>query len=189
MRWRKNLANMVLQMLPEDWQSKKLLDLGCGDGFTIRLIKQDGDVSGIDIDPIAVNRARARGIEGRIGSASSIPFPNESFDIVTSIEVLEHLEDPLSAVKEARRVLKPGGSLIVTTPIPSIPWNTIWKIWSTIGPGKVWSHTPHVQSFNVWNDSGSDLGLVSILSRKGFVIKSVSRCNYGMIVGIRAERV
>jgi SAM-dependent methyltransferase len=179
---------MVLELMPAKWERMRLLDLGIGDGFTIRLIKREGDVSGVDIDPVAVSRARLRGIDAKVGTAYEVPFPDDSFGIVTSIEVLEHLEDPVSAIKEANRVLKQGGILLVTTPIPSTLWNVLWRVWSTIGPGKVWAHTPHVNSFRVWEDSGSELGLASTLGRKGFAIDKVASCNYGMIVGVRAVK-
>jgi SAM-dependent methyltransferase len=52
-----------------------------------------------------------------IGSALEIPFPNASFDTVVSTEVLEHVTDPLRAMKEMQRVLKPGGFLVLSTPM------------------------------------------------------------------------
>ena len=50
------------------------------------------------------------------GTAEAIPFPDESFDTVLAVEVFEHLEDPLGAVRECARVLRPGGYLILTVP-------------------------------------------------------------------------
>ncbi|MEM2512589.1 MAG: class I SAM-dependent methyltransferase, partial [Ignisphaera sp.] len=77
-----------------------------------------GEVYGVDIDEQAVALARKRGIEAYIADLSkdSLPFPNEFFDLVLSLEVIEHLANPDNMLKEAYRVLRKGGYLLISTP-------------------------------------------------------------------------
>lgn len=92
--------------------SPLLLDLGCGKGrFARRLEAAGARVVGLDLS--AGMLAEARGV-GRVrGSARALPFACGSFDAVVAIEVFEHLGDIDAAIVEIRRVLKPGGRLIV----------------------------------------------------------------------------
>ena len=103
-----------------------VLDCGCGPGTITRDIAQriaPGRVVGLDFnaDQIAVasRDARLQGIanvEFKQGSAYELPFADASFDAVFSHALLEHLREPVRAVAEFRRVLKPGGALGVCTP-------------------------------------------------------------------------
>jgi 2-polyprenyl-6-hydroxyphenyl methylase/3-demethylubiquinone-9 3-methyltransferase len=97
----------------------RVLDVGCGDAGTSgpALLGLGHSYTGVDISESAVTRARAAGFEARVvAGADQLGFLEASFDAVVCIEVLEHLFDPLAAAKEMRRVLAPGGVLIVTTP-------------------------------------------------------------------------
>jgi methionine biosynthesis protein MetW len=97
----------------------RCLDLGCGDGRMSGLWLQQRrcEYIGVDIAQNAVRAARARGLEAvRVEDASQLPFENDSFDAVVCIEVIEHLFEPQMALREALRVMKPGGVLLVTTP-------------------------------------------------------------------------
>lgn len=94
-------------------------DLGCGDAETIGspLHGTAATYTGVDISASAVESATRRGIDvRRVIDIAETGLTSGSFDAVFIIEVLEHLFDPLAAVQEARRILKPGGELIVTVP-------------------------------------------------------------------------
>jgi SAM-dependent methyltransferase len=98
------------------------LDFGCGDGMgAASHIRRLGcSYVGVDISFSALLKARSHGLSVcQIGDASRLPFKTESFQAITSIEVLEHLFRPELALKEFARVLRKGGVLIVTVPNPA----------------------------------------------------------------------
>lgn len=87
--------------------TSRVLDVGAGDGQLLRALRgraHRGELFGIDPEP-------GQGV-GR-GVAESLPFPDASFDAVLFVRVLAHLADPARALAEARRVLRPGGRLVV----------------------------------------------------------------------------
>lgn len=96
----------------------KLLDVGCGDGTFLDLMRRKGwDVDGIDFDAKAIATARQKyNLTLRCGDLKAAGLPAESFAAVTMSHVIEHLPDPVEMLTEIRRLLKPGGCLIMTTP-------------------------------------------------------------------------
>jgi SAM-dependent methyltransferase len=97
-----------------------LLDIGCGRGTLIEALRErapDVSYTGLELSEESAQIATAKGIDVmRRDLAEPLPFPDESFDVVTFGEVIEHLFDPDSVLDEIHRILKPGGRLIVTTP-------------------------------------------------------------------------
>jgi len=93
-------------LLPHLRPGMALLDLGCGPGsITVGLAAAvaPGPTTGIDIDPRPVD-----GVTVVTGDATALPFPDASFDAVFASALLQHLADPLAALREARRVARPG---------------------------------------------------------------------------------
>jgi len=94
-----------------------LLDVGCGDGdFLFRARSHGFHAVGQEINAAAVASAQAAGLEVYLGELDTAPFPARSFDIVRLWHVLEHVEDPVATLRCCRRLLRPGGSLIVGVP-------------------------------------------------------------------------
>lgn len=106
------------QMLLEHSRPGRLLDVGCGDGTFLNLMRSKGwEVDGVDFDPKAIQTAKQKyNLTLRHGDLISAALPAESFDAVTMSHVVEHLADPIGLLVEIRRVLKVGGRLVVTTP-------------------------------------------------------------------------
>lgn len=98
---------------------KKFLDVGCGDGSFAGAVRGacHCEVSGVEITSQSVQEAKERGIDAYVIDLdrSDLPFPDQSFDCVFCGYIIEHLYSPDHMMEEARRVLKPGGKIIVTT--------------------------------------------------------------------------
>ena len=117
-RWR-TAANSAAYLLPHLADGMDLLDVGCGPGtITSELAARvgSGRVVGIDREPVVIDEALAasegRG-EFRTGDVYALEFDSGSFDVVHAHQVLQHLADPVAALAEMRRVLRPDGLLAV----------------------------------------------------------------------------
>jgi len=102
----------------------RLLDIGCATGAFLLAAKNRGWNSlGIDISEAAAEVARdVSGVDVQVGTLEACAFPVDMFDAVTAWEVLEHLADPRSFLKDIYRVLKPGGVVALSTPNWRSPW-------------------------------------------------------------------
>lgn len=95
----------------------KLLDVGCGYGFFLEKARERGwNVHGVEPCVHARNYAIKNGLDVDLGVLLEQRYPDCSFDVVTMFYVLEHVREPLSYLKEANRILKPGGLLLVRVP-------------------------------------------------------------------------
>ncbi|WP_456420530.1 class I SAM-dependent methyltransferase [Thermococcus sp.] len=97
-------------------KSGKALDLGCGTGnYTLELKKRGFDVIGLDASEGMLRIARSKGLNCIRGNAYSLPFPEESFDLVLSVTMFEFIHEPEKVLAEIHRVLKPGGEVVIGT--------------------------------------------------------------------------
>jgi SAM-dependent methyltransferase len=102
----------------------RILDAGCGSGRNMIELARHGTVTGIELSETSVALARNRACgEVIAGSVLQMPFADENFDLAVSLDVIEHLEDDLAALRELRRAVAPGGALLVT--VPAYQW--LWS--------------------------------------------------------------
>lgn len=105
-------------------KKKKVLSLGCGPGVDIAFLAEENEVHGVDLSLPALEHARGLSIiPHRADIEKPLDFPDGSFDIIIATDILEHLFDPKSVLREMRRLLRPGGTLIA-----SVPNHFYWKM-------------------------------------------------------------
>jgi len=104
---------------------RKVLDAACGEGYgTALLATVAASATGVDVSPQAIKHAKARysseSVEFRVADCLALPFEDDEFDCVVSFETLEHLENHDGLMTEFRRVLKPDGFLLLSSPDKAI---------------------------------------------------------------------
>jgi SAM-dependent methyltransferase len=101
----------------------RILDVGCGTGANLALLSEFGQAEGVDVSPDALAFCRKRGLENvRLGAAESLPWEDDEFDLVTAFDVVEHMDDDVAGLREMRRVLRPGGRLLLFVPTFMFLW-------------------------------------------------------------------
>jgi len=146
----------------------KLLEIGAGAGFALNHLNTEvHNYFPLDISTHNLKRVREK-TEGTIypvsGDVFNLPFPSESFDFIILSEVLEHLNDPLMALTEIQRVLKPGGSFIV-----SVPYNEVITYQMCIHCNKPTPTNAHLHSFD-------ENKLVNLVKSAGLIPTKTSKC-------------
>ena len=97
-------------------KGKRVLDIGCGEGYVSSVLVGDNEVFGLEIAEPAIEEAKKKGIKAFTSNLEDIPLPDRSFDVVLALDILEHLFDPVFVLREANRVLKDEGMLIISVP-------------------------------------------------------------------------
>jgi ubiquinone/menaquinone biosynthesis C-methylase UbiE len=110
-----------------DVEGKRCLDVGCGGGFfTNELAERGADVTGIDYSPYGIQFACSRYPDLDLRQQSALDlytFANESFDVVTLLDTIEHISDHDHLLDGIYRILKPGGQLVISTDAAGSPWS------------------------------------------------------------------
>jgi SAM-dependent methyltransferase len=102
----------------------RILDAGCGSGRNMVELARHGTVTGIELSATSVELARERKVGEVVeGSLLEMPFESGSFDFGASLDVIEHLQDDVGALRELRRVIAPGGTLLITVPAYGWLWS------------------------------------------------------------------
>jgi len=113
-----------------DLEQARILDIGCGLGMYVKRLSEFSDeVYGVDVDPAKVAEAQKHFADIREAPAEELPFSDAYFDMVLLHEVLEHVTDDYQAVKEAYRVTKAGGRLVIFVPNRLYPFETHGVYW------------------------------------------------------------
>jgi len=122
-RGRRSVLERVIERLRLPARAR-ILDAGCGSGRNMVELARHGTVTGVELSATSAKLARARSVGEVIeGSVLDMPFASASFDLAVSLDVIEHLDDDLAAMRELRRVVAPGGALLIT--VPAYQW--LWS--------------------------------------------------------------
>lgn len=163
----------MLNALKYASNSITIVDLGCGVGsFTKRIkeFKPDNVVVGFDISKPALALAiqRNRQLDFVCGDVLNLPFADVSVEAISGFDILEHLENIGSTVREIHRVLKPAGMAHFHIPCEGQPWTLWWFLWKTRFPGRDLKrkHAGHVQRF-------TQKGILEIFSEHGFDVINI----------------
>lgn len=102
----------------------RLLDAGCGTGYTLSQLSRYGDAFGIDLSGDAVELSQKRNLRRlQFASIDKLPFKNNAFDWIFSLDTIEHLENDIEALKEFNRVCKTGGYIFLCVPAHRFLWS------------------------------------------------------------------
>jgi SAM-dependent methyltransferase len=122
-RGRRQVLRRVIEQIDLP-SNARILDAGCGSGRNMVELARVGEVTGIELSPMSLAAARERGVGEVIeGTVEDLPFADDSFDFAVCLDVIEHLDEDRPTLRELRRVVAPGGWLLVT--VPAYP--TLWS--------------------------------------------------------------
>jgi len=130
----------------------KILDIGCGIGKHLSSIKNFEEKYGVDPSELAIKKSRESFPDCKfiVGSSYNLPFKENFFDLVYSIDVIEHLKFPEKMLAEVKRVLKPNGILIIQT--PNYPIKRLYDLINWLNPKswrKSWKDDPtHISKYS-----------------------------------------
>lgn len=111
----------------------QILDIGCGTGANLEMLAQFGQAEGVDVSDDALEFCQKKGLKVQKGLAETLPYDDETFDITTALDVIEHLDDDIAGLKEMFRVTKKGGYAVVF--VPAFMW--LWGVQDDISHHRI----------------------------------------------------
>ncbi len=185
--WHKTRFTEVSRII--DSVKGKVLDVGCNDGTFSKIILEKTKTDkliGVDLAGKSIDWANRHwknfGMSFLVGDAQNLKFKSNSFDAVFCLEVLEHVEDPLKALQELKRVMKKSGYGIFLVPTDSFLFRLIWFSWLNFYPrGWVWRET-HIQTYR-----GNFLP--KICKKAGFKVEVDKKFNLSMLHLVKVRKI
>ncbi|MGI8495080.1 MAG: class I SAM-dependent methyltransferase [Pyrinomonadaceae bacterium] len=159
----------ISQKLIAKNQKPKILDVGCGTGANLEMLAQFGEAEGVDVSDDALEFCKLKGLKAHKGLAESLPFADESFDVVTALDVVEHLDDDVAGLQEMHRVLKTGGKTLIF--VPAFMW--LWGVQDDISNHRI---------------RYTKKQIVERLQKAGFEIERATYANWTFFAPILAGR-
>ena len=100
-----------------------ILDVGCGTGANLEMLSEFGNAEGVDVSSDALSFCEGRGLKQvKLGEAEALPYEDNSFDLVTGLDVVEHLDDDRAGLNEMQRVLRTNGRALLFVPAFMFLW-------------------------------------------------------------------
>jgi SAM-dependent methyltransferase len=141
--WRELTARERLGDLKRFGAEGRLLEIGCSTGELLDAARSSFKVAGVEADERTSRAARMRGLDVFNGSLCDARFPEGHFDVAAMYHVIEHVPSPRREVRELRRIIKPGGWLILETPNISTVWyRLLGARWRQFIPDHIFFFTP-----------------------------------------------
>ena len=148
----------------------RILDVGCGTGANLKMLASYGKAEGLDISRQALEFCRQRGLESvKLGAIEQLPYEDGSFELVTALDVIEHLDDDLMGLKEMRRVLRPDGRVLLFVPA----FMFLWGVQDDV--------SNHRRRYTL-------PGLLKVVEAAGFAVERASYANISFFVPVLAVR-
>jgi SAM-dependent methyltransferase len=123
--WFVGRRKLFLRLIEDTFDGPlEILDFGCGTGAFLEYLDRFGTVRAVEADPSAVAFCHTRGRTEvqLVAPGAPLPFADASFDLLTTLDVVEHIDDDVGALREMRRVLRPDGRLLVAVPAYMFLW-------------------------------------------------------------------
>ena len=179
----------VLSLLPKEISVNNVLELGCGEGYTLEFVKSTFNAqktTGVEINPQAAQSARLR-VDVVLNQSAEEPLdlPEQEFDLVLCLDVLEHLYDPWKVLADLKKHIKPGGYLLA-----SIPNVQHWSVVKMLLRGR-WDYKKaglmdetHIRFFTVKTAKEmlqfSDFGIINIKKTMGPEVRFFDIATFGV---------
>ncbi|MEA5511028.1 class I SAM-dependent methyltransferase [Crocosphaera sp. UHCC 0190] len=144
----------AIYRISPDQPFQKILEVGGGQSGLTSLLYPQAEISNLDVNPDFANAPcnQKKNINFVCGDATQLPFENESFDAITMFDVLEHIPDHEKAISEAKRVLKPKGFILISTPNENwrFPYYNFMKDWCPTAQDVMqeWGHVRRGYTFD-----------------------------------------
>jgi SAM-dependent methyltransferase len=159
----------IHQTLSAQNSELRILDVGCGTGANLEMLARFGRSEGVDVSDDALAYCRAKGLKVHKGLAEKLPFEDESFDLVTALDVVEHLDDDVAGLREMNRVMKNTGRALIF--VPAFMW--LWGVQDDVSNHRI---------------RYTKKQIVERLENAGFEIERATYANWTFFVPILAGR-
>jgi SAM-dependent methyltransferase len=175
-RWLRR-SNKERRTLPPSGQGR-LLDFGCGGGSFLARMRQRGwKVMGLDCSLPTVQRVQSElGLEALCGTLPNADLESGSFDLITMWQALEHVHQPFEVLRDAHRLLAPGGKLLVAVPnIDSLPFRWFGHCWYGLDLPRHLTHFSPWTLYLMLHRAGFRVGPVRMVRHSGWLRRSARR--------------
>src|SRR5687768_5405087 len=160
----------ILEKIPDPKSQIRILDVGCGTGANLEMLSQFGEAEGVDVSDEALEFCRLKGLKVLKGLAETLPYEDETFDITTALDVVEHLDDDVAGLKEMYRVTKRGGYSLIF--VPAFMW--LWGVQDDISNHRI---------------RYTKKQIVERLETAGFVVERATYANFSFFAPILFGRL